>query len=204
MSNHKFSLKSIPGWAWTFAVFGFLYLTGLHTEAIGQVQRVLLATGIIKPDLPDKQTAVAEPAPDQPMAGAGLQLQTLNGETVDFASLHGQVVFLNIWATWCPPCVAEMPGIQKLYDKVDNEKIAFVMLSVDDQGADHVRRWIERKGYTFPVYLLDGPLPRAFASNSIPTTFILSRAGEIVARHEGMADYDNARVREFLEELEEE
>ena len=200
MSHYKFSLKKIPGWVYTLTVFGFLYLTGLHTEAIGQVQRVLLATGILQPDLPENPADDAT-AELQPLAGAGFRMQNLDGEPVDFTSLRGKVVFLNIWATWCPPCVAEMPGIQRLYETVDTSKVAFVMLSVDEHGPGPVREWIARKGYTFPVYLPAGAFPREFESNSIPTTFILSPDGQIAARHEGMADYDNERVRGFLREL---
>jgi thiol-disulfide isomerase/thioredoxin len=111
------------------------------------------------------------------------------------------VIFLNIWATWCPPCIAEMPNIQRLYEKVGSDDIAFVMLSVDEGGMDKVQKFIQKKGFTFPVYLPDGPLPRAFQSPAIPTTFILSPEGRIVARQEGMAEYDTQEVREFLQSM---
>ena len=125
----------------------------------------------------------------------------MNGRTVDFGSLKGKVVFVNIWATWCPPCVAEMPNIQKLYEKTDGEAIAFVMLSVDQEGLAKVKKYIDRKGYTFPVYLPASPLPQELQSSAIPTTFIISPEGMIVARQEGMAEYDTPEVREFLQSL---
>ena len=203
MDKKKFSIKDIPGWAVMIALFGILYLTGLHTEAIGQVQRLLLATGIKNADMPETtpeiNTENTEVIGAGTMAGAGLKLQTLDGKTVNFGSLKGKVVFLNIWATWCAPCVAEMPNIQKLYDKVGSDKIAFVMLSVDEGGVEKVKKFIDKKGFTFPVYMPASQIPQEFYSNAIPTTFIISPEGKIVAKQEGMADYNNKEVIDFLQ-----
>ena len=202
MSKDKFSFKKIPGWAVMLVVFGLLYATGLHTEAIGQVQRLLLATGIRKADVPEPNAVPATTAAYEattPIAGVGFQMVDLEGNTVAFESLKGKVIFLNIWATWCPPCVAEMPNIQSLYEKVGSDKIAFVMLSVDQAGVDKVKKFIDRKGFTFPVYMPTGQLPQEFYSQAIPTTFIISPEGKIVARQEGMAEYDTKEVREFLQ-----
>ncbi|MBC5994382.1 TlpA family protein disulfide reductase [Pontibacter cellulosilyticus] len=205
MNKNKFLIKNIPGWAVMLAIFGVLYLTGLHTEAIGQVQRLLLATGIKNADVPETlqnpdANAVIDAAAvaNTEMAGAGFQMVDLDGKQVSFESLKGKVVFMNIWATWCPPCIAEMPNIQKLYDKVGSEKIAFVMLSVDEGGMEKVKKFIKKKGYTFPVYMPASQLPQEFYSNAIPTTFIISPAGKIVAKQEGMADYNTKEVRDFL------
>ncbi|KAA9332816.1 TlpA family protein disulfide reductase [Adhaeribacter soli] len=209
MTKNKFSFQSIPGWVYTLVVFGFLYLSGLHTEAIGQVQRVLLATGIMEPALPEipaNQPAMddkvsAETFPDA-MAANDFLLQDLQGNTVQFSNLKNKVIFLNIWATWCPPCVAEMPGIQRLYDKVKgNKNIAFVMLSVDQNGMEKVKKFIAKKGFTFPVYLPASNIPAVFQTQSIPATFILGKDGKLATRHNGMADYDTKEVKEYLEKL---
>ncbi|MHC2992366.1 alkyl hydroperoxide reductase [Pontibacter sp. HJ8] len=208
MTKNKFSIKNIPGWAVTLAIFGILYLTGLHTEAIGQVQRLLLATGIKNASVPDPVTTSAainavetSGAGSSAMVGAGFRMIGLDGKTVPFESLKGKVVFLNIWATWCPPCIAEMPNIQKLYEKVGSDKIAFVMLSVDEGGMGKVKKFIDKKGYTFPVYMPASQFPEEFYSNAIPTTFIISPEGKIVARQEGMAEYDTPEVREYLQSM---
>ncbi|MFC5269428.1 TlpA family protein disulfide reductase [Adhaeribacter terreus] len=95
--------------------------------------------------------------------------------------------------------MAEMPGIQKLYDKVkDNRNIAFVMLSVDQEGAEKVKKFVSKKGYTFPVYLPVSNLPATFQSQTIPTTFILGKDGNVAARHDGMAKYDTKEVQDYL------
>lgn len=209
MDKNKFSIKNIPGWAVMLTIMGILYLTGLHTEAIGQVQRILLSTGIMKADVPtidetttSHLTGATSPAEaNAPMVGAGFKMVDLNGKTVDFESLKGKVIFLNIWATWCPPCIAEMPNIHSLYKKMDPNKVAFVMLSVDEGGMAKVKKFIDKKGYTFPVYMPASEFPQAFYSNAIPTTFIISPAGKIMAKHEGMAEYDTKEVRDYLNGL---
>ncbi|GAB3538079.1 hypothetical protein GCM10027443_32280 [Pontibacter brevis] len=206
MNRRNFSLKDIPGWAMMLAVFGVLYATGLHTEAIGQVQRLLLATGIRKADIPDPEGESSEAAERTAagitgMAGTGFRMTGLDGKTVPFESLKGKVVFLNIWATWCPPCIAEMPNIQRLYEKVGSDKIAFVLLSVDEGGQEKVKKFIRKKGYTFPVYMPASTFPQEFHSDAIPTTFIISPEGQIVAKQEGMAEYDTKEVREFLQSM---
>lgn len=204
MTKKRFSYKDIPGWVVMLAIFGVLYATGLHTEAIGQVQRVLLATGIKNADVPDSEESKREEtAIDENMnaLGAGFELSDLQGNTVRFESLRGKVIFMNVWATWCPPCIAEMPGIQKLYNSVDTSKIAFVMLSVDEGGQQKVKKFIDRKGYTFPVYMPLSGIPAAFQSSAIPTTFILSPEGTLVARQEGMANYNTDKMRDFLGSL---
>lgn len=199
MTKKRFSYKDIPGWVVMLVIFGVLYATGLHTEAIGQVQRILLATGIKNADVPD--SAAPNLNSEEATVGAGFDLTDLNGNVVPFESLRGKVVFLNVWATWCPPCIAEMPGIQKLYDSVDTSQIAFVMLSVDEGGQEKVRKFIDRKGYTFPVYIPLSGIPAAFQSSAIPTTFILSPDGTLAARQEGMANYNTKKMRDFLGSL---
>ena len=111
MTKKRFSYKDIPGWVVMLTIFGILYATGLHTEAIGQVQRILLATGIKNADVPDSDE-LNNPSLEM-ASSAGFILSDLQGNTVPFESLRGKVVFMNVWATWCPPCIAEMPGIQK-------------------------------------------------------------------------------------------
>ena len=173
----------------------------------------MLATGIITPDLPEiskaenEAEAVSENANSvntisEAMLANDFLLQDLQGNTVKFSSLRNKVIFLNIWATWCPPCVAEMPGIQSLYDKVKgNKNIAFVMLSVDQNGMEKVKKFVAKKGYTFPVYLPASGVPAIFETRSIPATFILAKDGKVAVRHDGMANYDTKEVKEYMENL---
>ncbi|AMM49917.1 alkyl hydroperoxide reductase [Rufibacter sp. DG15C] len=203
MNKERFSFKNIPGWAIMLAVFGLLYATGLHTEVLGQAQRLLLATGLKNADVHVVATSTPATLASSavPMAGPGFQMKDLDGKKVSFESLRGKVIFLNIWATWCPPCIAEMPNIQSLYEKVGSDKIAFVMLSVDQKSSEKVKKFITKKGFTFPVYMPASQLPEEFSSPAIPTTYIISPEGQIVAQQNGMAEYDTPEVRDFLQKL---
>ena len=116
---------------------------------------------------------------------------------IDFNQFKGQTAFLNFWATWCPPCIAEMPDIHDLYEKVKGENVAFVLIS-QDQNFDKAKNFLERKSYTFPIYQLISPLPESFASQSIPTTFLISPEGKIIAKRIGMAKYDTEKFRSLL------
>ena len=119
---------------------------------------------------------------------------------MNLEDLRGKVIFMNVWATWCAPCLAEMPFIQNLFDDVSDERIAFVMVSADDVR-ETASAFISAKEFTFPVYHLDGRMPSPYTSNSIPTTYIISPEGRVVAIHAGMANYDSAKFRRFLLEL---
>lgn len=195
---------SKPKWG-TIAQWGgvvaFLIIlsTDLRTPVLGDMQRALLATGLWRPTLPPAPTQT----PVQPTSDAyphNLPLLTLDGQPANLRDLRGKVVLVNLWASWCPPCVAEMPGLQKLYNQVDKQKVAFVMISLD-QNPEKARRLMARKGYTFPAYFPAGALPSAFDSQSIPTTIIVGPDGKIAARHEGMADYDTPEFKAALENL---
>jgi thiol-disulfide isomerase/thioredoxin len=129
-------------------------------------------------------------------------IKDLAGNEIDAKSLKNKVIFLNLWATWCGPCRKEMPSIQELYSKVDHEKIAFVMLSLDTE-ADHQKivKYIADKGFSFPVYETSGALPGQLQVSVIPTTFIIGKDGKIALKKTGMEDYDTEHFGKLLEDL---
>lgn len=184
--------REIVEWIVMIAVFLGLYLTGMHTQVIGMVQRVVLAPGLIKPEILSEE--------DQLNVSYDFKLIDAQGETVSFESFKGKTVFLNLWATWCPPCIAEMPDINDLYGKMDHDEVVFVMISRDDDFQKALR-FTNKKGYDFPVYAAGSRLPQVFQTNSIPTTFIISPEGKMVAKRKGMAKYDSEEFRNFLEGL---
>ncbi len=174
-------------------IFGGLYITGLHTEVLGFLQRGILATGIMNPKL-EKDAAENKV---HPPADFKMDLRNSQGERLAMEDLRGKVIFLNIWATWCPPCIAEMPGINKLYKDVDKDKVAFILLSVDQEFQKAVD-YNNRKGYDFEVYEAVGGIPQMYRTQSIPTTYVINAEGNLVLTHIGMGDYDTNKFRQFL------
>ncbi len=110
--------------------------------------------------------------------------ETMDGKTVNMKDFAGKTIFINVWATWCPPCVAEMPSIQQLHDQVkDNENIVFVI--VTNEKKPRVEAFIKKHGFTFPIVMARSKTPKAFHSESIPVSFLVSPKGEIVLKEYG-------------------
>lgn len=188
--------KSLIEYGVIIAVFGGLYFTGLHTEVLGFLQRGILATGVMDPDLEKSNDLAVNTFPE---ADFSMNLINSRGEKVNMEEFRGKAIFLNIWATWCPPCMAEMAGINKLYQDVDKDKVAFIMLSVD-QDFQKALDYNKRKGYDFEIYKPGGNIPAQYNSQSIPTTYIINSTGNLVKTHMGMGDYNTKEFREFLED----
>ncbi|WP_428486423.1 TlpA family protein disulfide reductase [Rhodopila sp.] len=114
---------------------------------------------------------------------------------------HGMVV--NLWATWCAPCVAEMPSLQALSKALAPQDIAVLPLSSDRGGADTVQAWYAAHGITGLPVLLDpqGALARAFNARGIPTTVIVNTNNQAVARLEGAADWSAPEAQALIRRL---
>ena len=182
--------KEILSWVIPLAIFGFLYVTGLHTHIAAGLQRAVVATGIIRPE-----TNLA--LEDSPQIDYNFKLRSSDGEDIPFTDLKGKVVFMNFWATWCPPCLAEMPDIHNLYESVETENVVFGMVSRDDEF-EKATSFAAKKGYTFPIYQLVGPLPEIFSTGSIPTTFVISKTGKMALKKTGFATYNTREFRDYL------
>lgn len=107
---------------------------------------------------------------------------TLEGDTIDSADLRGEVVVLNFWATWCPPCRIEMPSLQSLHEDRGADGVVVLGLSTDAGSAEPVRAFVEERGFTFPIGRATREHRAAFGGiPGIPTTFIIDREG--IVRH---------------------
>lgn len=186
-----------------------LYVTGLHTEVIGFVQRGLLATGLMNPNveeiaLPNSPTeegenSTANPSDSFTKADFNVKLIDVEGNVVSLADFKGKVIFMNLWATWCPPCIAEMPSIKKLKEYM-GDNAAFVMVSLD-KDFDKAKAFNTRKNYNFSIYAPAQNLPEMYQSSSIPTTYIIDAKGNLRMIHKGMADYSTKDFKDFLTSL---
>jgi len=119
-------------------------------------------------------------------------------EDTDLESLKGKVVFINHWATWCPPCRAEMPSLQKLYSDY-SDKIEFVFATTD--GKKKVDRYYSAKEFNLPTYNIVSSIPAQINTRSIPATFILDKEGKVFLEEFGPADWNSSKVRKLLDDL---
>lgn len=190
-SKKKSWKRELIEWGLMITVAVTLYATGYHTEVIGTLQRGLLLTGILKPDTTPE-------ASDIRRADFNFPLISISGERLSLDDFEGKTIFLNFWATWCPPCIAEMPNIQDLYESLSaNEEIVFIMLSLDEDPQT-ARAFLDRKKYTLPVYFPAGRQPGVYNSSVVPTTYIISPDGNIVSEKRGMAKYNSESFKTFL------
>ncbi len=113
-------------------------------------------------------------------AAPALRVRTLRGDTLSLAGLRGKVVLVNFWATWCPPCRAEMPGFQRVYDEDKDRGLVVLGLATDDGSQVPVSVFLVERGITYPVAMSTIDTERLFGGvNAIPTTFVIDRAGRI-------------------------
>ncbi|WP_333819569.1 TlpA family protein disulfide reductase [Ohtaekwangia sp.] len=187
-------LRMVRPWITVIAVVAILRYTGLLAGISVAANSALMKTGLL-----DASPTATEPAKDFDF---NFTVKDLSNNTIDFKQFKGKTIFLNLWATWCGPCRAEMPSIQKLYEQVDHSKVVFVMLSLDRaEDTQKVSQYIKDKGHTFPVYIPTGYLPEQLNVPSIPTTFVISPQGKVVSRKVGTANYDTSDFKEFLEKM---
>lgn len=135
-------------------------------------------------------------SPTQPVVHG--QLTDQNDNVVSLEAYRGKVVFINNWASWCPPCVAEMPSIHKLKERLKDENVVFLMVSFDEKK-DKALSFVKKKGFDFEVMFPGDQYP--FPTASIPATFILDKNGNVVAEHTGMADYNTTQIYDFVLKL---
>ncbi len=181
----------------TIALLLVLKWTGLLGGISYVAQSALLKTGVRNAS--DSHRAKPEPF------DFNFSIRTLQGQAVDFQQFKGKVVFLNLWATWCGPCRAEMPGIQELYNSIDRSQIEFVMLSLDrSEHKQKVLDYIKKSSYSFPAYTPVGYLPEALNVPSIPTTLIINKQGQVVTTEVGATNFNTKRFKKYLQQLAEE
>ena len=125
-------------------------------------------------------------------------LMSDSGETINFNEAKGKVVIINFWATWCPPCIAEMPSLNQLYQTYKDE---VVILFVSNESEDTIQKFKSKYGYQFPVYRAMTQFPSEFDINSIPRTFVINKSGKIVVDKTGAANWFSDSFNERLNEL---
>ena len=124
-----------------------------------------------------------------------LTLSDMKGNAVEMDS--SKLIFINVWATWCGPCNAEMPSIQALYQRYkDHPKMAFYVVS--DENPTTVQDFLEKRNYELPFYLFSGAYPAVLDGSAIPRTYML-RNGQVLAEQVGAINWNDPQVFEFID-----
>ena len=175
-----------------------LLLIAFVPSAKAFMLRGLMEIGLFNPGT----TTASAPAVTAPATNLnGILFKDMNGNVVDLGKLKGKVVFLNFWATWCPPCQAEMPSIQKLYTQFKDDK-DFVFLLVDaDSKLPEANKFMQKKNYNMPIYEVASAIPEQLFKGSLPTTIVLDKQGRISFNEEGAANYAHKKFIAFMQQL---
>ena len=133
---------------------------------------------------------------------ADFTLPDLQGRSVQLSALRGKVVFINVWATWCPPCVEEMPTIQQLYDHLHERGLEVLAVSLDALGAQVVEPFMQSRRLTFPT-LLDPKnlVQRLYRTTGVPESFIVDKRGILVDKVIGPRDWAHPQLMAQFERL---
>jgi thiol-disulfide isomerase/thioredoxin len=183
-----------PDRTWAFVGLGFVIVLALYLI----VFQVFYAPEGAPGDLPPARLSMsAEPI----KVDFGFRVLDLNDKPVSFERFRGKVVFLNIWATWCPPCVEELPSIARLAanPRLRDKDVAFVCISTDE-SAGAVSDFLKGKDWPMTFLRATG-LPPILVTEDLPATFVIDREARVVAMKTGAAAWDGPAVVELLETL---
>ena len=129
-------------------------------------------------------------------------LPARDGSTFQLKSLRGKVVFLNFWATWCPPCLVEMPSMEKLLKEMKGKDFEMVAISVDSNGWAVIDPFVQKHQFSFKV-VLDQKMEVAklYKSYRFPETFLIDREGKIIDKRVGAANWNSPKMIKYFKEL---
>lgn len=160
------------------------------------VMRQIISTGIMNAKVEKKETISSSKA-----IAENFMVMDNTGNTINTSDLKGKIVFMNFWASWCPPCRAEFPSIQKFYERYKhNPDVIFLTVNLDeDPGLGEA--YLKKEQFTVPFLVPAGNIPSAYFSGSLPTTVVLDKNGGIRLQHAGMADYSKASFYKEIDAL---
>ena len=133
---------------------------------------------------------------------ADFTLPDMDGRPVHLAALRGKVVFINVWTTWCPPCIEEMPTIQRLHEQLKPKGLVVLAINMDALGRQTVEPFLSRRRLTFPILLdPESQTERLYQTAGIPESFIVDKAGLLVEKIVGPRDWAHPEVIALFERL---
>lgn len=127
------------------------------------------------------------------------RIEPLGGEPVTLERFGGEVLFINLWASWCAPCVRELGSIERLRTRLADTDVRFLIVAAESEGP--VRRFLRRYRYDLPIYLEKSPVPPSFGLRGLPTSWLVDRDGRIALIRHGEAVWDTDEVEAFVRAL---
>jgi peroxiredoxin len=173
----------IVGGGAVLCAVGQVVARGIVGVAIGAVLGFMV--GSVMGGRPDEPPPSATPGKEAVLSGP-----TLDGKTLDIVSLRGKVVLIDFWATWCPPCVAEVPNIRDLYKRLSADGFEIIGVSLD-QDRERLARFVQQNEMSWPQIIFpepeqrgwDNPIARQYGVRAIPATLLIDREGRIIERN---------------------
>jgi cytochrome c biogenesis protein CcmG/thiol:disulfide interchange protein DsbE len=168
-------------------IYWFIILIAMGANSPASGQR-----GPVSPSEIDKLERTMAP---------GFSLKDLSGRTITLSSLKGKVVLLNFWATWCPPCISEMPVFNRLYKEMRSRGLEIVAISAD-RSEGYLRDYVSKHSLDFRVlYDEDRTVTKQYKVFSMPTTFLIDKNGVIVEKFFGEYDWTDQEIKKKIEKL---
>ena len=175
-----------------FAVFVLVIL--FVPAAKAKLIQGLMEIGLFKPDVSEDKKAINADI-------SAIKFKDVKGNVLSLADLKGKIIFLNFWATWCPPCLAEMPSINKFYEQYKNDdEVVFLMIDADSDFAK-AQNYLNRKKFKFKVYTFASDVPKTIFSGKLPTTIVFDKKGRIAMNGVGPANYASKEFLTFIQKL---
>jgi thiol-disulfide isomerase/thioredoxin len=195
-----FVVLAVLGWLVIPAPFAHGVIVGFLASLVALLASILILGLILRRKMAKRGESGLKP-PDLPTGTWDyvMDLTDLDGAPVPPLQWAGKVVVLNFWATWCGPCLRELPSLQRLMELTRDLDVRFGFIT--QESAEDARRFVEKRSIQLPIYVLGGPPPEYFKTRGIPATFVIERGGGIVLRHTGAAAWDGENIVAFVRGL---
>lgn len=164
-------------------------------DAKSFVLRQLMVTGLFNPSIDKKDGDATK------QINTDFDFVDEKGSVQSTSSLRGKIVFINFWASWCPPCRAEFPSIETLYTKFKGNPDVFFLTINEDSDLATAKAYLTNENFSIPFYKSNGNVPGEIYSGALPTTVVLDKTGKIRFHHTGFANYASDKFVKQIEEL---
>jgi thiol-disulfide isomerase/thioredoxin len=141
---------------------------------------------------------IIESRDQQNLSNYNLILKNINGDVINLNQSKGKPIFINFWATWCAPCLAEMPALNELYENNDH-KVDFYFISEEDPSV--LKHFLKSKQYNLPVYNLISEISYPLENDLLPSTYLIDGTGKIVATAQKSAKWNDSKIQKLIENM---